>query len=316
MKLIKRLIIFGLLHLSFLFVGIVLVVIAVAIFVAGDSEEENSKQKKHMSMVINNQIYSDTYISLLNQYLVSDGYVSLERLVYYLQITNDTLDTSQLSYKTWEDAYLSNVDKNVKNMTSIREICAKFIDKETTIESGTNQNGIYIEVLNLCDNIDETIGNNYLPYHFPIHGSFFITSSIYEIRDLDMGKNSSDPHTGWDIGVSVGTDFYSICDGEITNITNTQNNDLPYKQSHNDIGNYMTIKCDNNLYASYLHIQYKSQPKNLQVGSKVKKDDLIGKTSTTGTSTGPHLHLGLRDENGNVLDAFSYIDFSSIRKTS
>jgi len=37
--------------------------------------------------------------------------------------------------------------------------------------------------------------------------------------------------------------------------------------------------------------------------------EFLGKTSTTGLSTGPHLHLGLKTLDGKVLDALEYIDF-------
>ena len=59
------------------------------------------------------------------------------------------------------------------------------------------------------------------------------------------------------------------------------------------------------------HLKYKSQPNNIFVGATVKQGDLLGQTSTTGRSTGPHLHIGLKDSTGKILDVLSYIDFNN-----
>lgn len=107
-----------------------------------------------------------------------------------------------------------------------------------------------------------------------------------------------------------------MCDGTVSNITNTQNNDLPFKESNNSTGNYMIVKCMNGLSALYWHLQYQSQPYGLRVGSLVKKGDLLGRTSTTGQSTGPHLHLGLRTDDNTLLDIMAYIDFTKYEGTN
>ena len=72
----------------------------------------------------------------------------------------------------------------------------------------------------------------------------------------------------------------------------------------------MMVTCSNGFTAMYWHIQYQSQPYQVKVGTNVKKGELLGRTSTTGTSTGPHLHLGLKDKEEKLLDAMSYIDFT------
>ena len=72
----------------------------------------------------------------------------------------------------------------------------------------------------------------------------------------------------------------------------------------------MMVTGNNGFTAMYWHLQFKSQPFSLRKGSLVRKGDLLGRTSTTGQSTGPHLHLGLKDKDGNLLDAIAYIDFT------
>ena len=331
---IKKIIKLKLIIISFivasLFTFIFVVVAAVCGYKIGESYvEEQANQLRAKSNVINNQLYADRYRELLNKYLLTKGYVSLERLVFYLQRTNNVLDTSTLSYEKWDKAYLDNVNEEEKQMIPIKTIC-KDLKENTkiptfTLENGENDNGLAIDVINLCskDGVDITESNDYdemyypLPFAFPLKVGFTITSIVFEQRSVELSDSNvlTDSHSGWDIAVPIGTNLYSICDGVISNITNTQANDYPYSQSGNSTGNYMMVKCDNELTAMYWHLQYHSQPFNLKVGSQVKKGDLIGRTSTTGQSTGPHLHLGLKDKDGNLLDAMSYIDFTQYERT-
>ena len=315
---------------GFLIALILIVVIAVCGYKVGESYvNEQVNQMRANSVVINSQLYAERYRSILNKYLISKGYVSLERLVFYLQRKNNVLDTSTLSYEVWEKAYLDNLNLEEKQMIPIKTICKK-INSDTsipnfTIENGLNADGIAIDVINLCtvNDVDITQSDDYdeiyypLPFSFPLKVNFTVTSIAFEHRQVDLGNISEEAqastnfHSGWDLAVPTGTNFYSICDGTVSNITNTQANDLPFKQSGNSTGNYMMVTCSNGFTAMYWHLQYNSQPFQLRKGSLVRKGDLLGRTSTTGTSTGPHLHLGLKDPDGKLLDAISYIDFTN-----
>lgn len=315
---------------GFLIALILIVVIAVCGYKVGESYvNEQVNQMRANSVVINSQLYAERYRSILNKYLISKGYVSLERLVFYLQRTNNVLDTSTLSYEVWEKAYLDNLNLEEKQMIPIKTICKK-LNSDTsipnfTIENGLNADGIAIDVINLCtvNDVDITQSDDYdeiyypLPFSFPLKVNFTVTSIAFEHRQVDLGNISEEAqastnfHSGWDLAVPTGTNFYSICDGTVSNITNTQANDLPFKQSGNPTGNYMMVTCSNGFTAMYWHLQYNSQPFQLRKGSLVRKGDLLGRTSTTGTSTGPHLHLGLKDPDGKLLDAISYIDFTN-----
>jgi len=305
-----------------------ILIVAVISFVTGESlVEERVNAMREKSSVINSQLYAERYRGLLNKYLTTKGYVSLERMVFYLQRTNNVLDTSTLSLDLWDKAYLANINEEEKQMIPIKTVCKNLSSDPSlptfTIENGTNNDGVYIDVIDLCcvDGEDITLNNNYdeyyypLPFSFPIRRDFTVTSIVFEHRNVDFGISVEDQervnfHSGWDFAVPTGTNFYSICDGVITDITNTQANDLPYNQSNNSTGNYMIVKCSNGLSALYWHLQYRSQPFGLKVGSIVRKNDLLGRTSTTGQSTGPHLHLGLRAEDNTLLDAVAYINFT------
>jgi len=291
--------------------------------------EETIRQASEIrgsNTIINNQIYATRYKNLLNDKLIKNGYVSLERIIFYLQRKHNVLDITTLSDVEWENAYIENLNNKYKQMIPIKSICKKLkMDNKLSsfnIESGLNSDGIYIEVIDLCtiNGIDITTSNeysesySYLPYVFPLQSDFDITSMVLESRNIDLGINGNlqdavNFHNGWDFAVPVGTNFYSMCDGKVSNIVNTQFNDLNFKESGNKTGNYIIVNCDNGLIANYLHIQANSSPINIRVGGTVKMGEFLGKTSTTGLSTGPHLHLGLKTLDGKVLDALEYIDF-------
>ena len=314
---------------GFLVALIMIVVIAVCGYKVGEAYiNEQANQMRANSKVINSQLYAERYRLLLNKYLLTKGYVPLERMVFYLQRTNNVLDTSNLSNELWDKAYLDNVNAEEKQMIPIKTVCKNLKSDPSiptfNIESGVNANGVAIDVIDLCnvDGKDITESNDYdevyypLPYAFPLKTNFTVTSIVFEHRNVDLGniseaaQASTNFHSGWDLAVPTGTNFYSMCDGIVSNVTNTQANDLPFKESGNSTGNYMMVTCNNGLTAMYWHLQFNSQPFGIKRGSMVKKGDLLGRTSTTGTSTGPHLHLGLKDKDGNLLDAIAYIDFT------
>lgn len=289
----------SLLPVILLFVGVVGVVM-------GFSSTEDKEIVTNYEMpntIRNNQIYSSPYKRVLNKYLTSKGYVSLERLVFYLQMTNNVLDVSTLNDTKWNEAYLFNLNETEKQMKPIAEICSGINTSSITIKSDNK-----LDVINLCEKVPLESNYKEMPFSFPLHNKFIVTSYTNEERTLGW---KTDVHNGWDFAVPIGTNFYSICDGTISKIVNTQTNDLPYSKSHNKIGNYVMVKCNNGLTSIYYHIKYKSSPKGLKEGSKVSKNDLLGKTSTTGESSGPHLHLGLKDVNKNILDPMDYIDMKT-----
>jgi murein DD-endopeptidase MepM/ murein hydrolase activator NlpD len=46
---------------------------------------------------------------------------------------------------------------------------------------------------------------------------------------------------------------------------------------------------------------------NIKPGQTVKPGEVIGTIGSTGSSTGPHLHFGLKDARGNTIDPSRYV---------
>ncbi len=320
--------IFGILIASIVVIFSLLMVPAAVVLGIAHYEDntEITPDMRGSSGVINNNLYASRYKKIVTKYLLSKGYVSLERLVFYLQRTYNVLDITLLSDEEWENAYLNNLDEEHKQMIPTKTLCKNFKENtslpEYTIQSGRNENNILIEALNLCypngfditEIEEESESFQHLPYDFPLKTDFTVTSIVFENRDVDLGLPEEEQervnyHSGWDLAVPTGTEFYSVCDGVIEKNVVTQANDLPYQDSHNATGNYIEVRCLDKNHVSYLHIQAGSVPYLYKPGTKIEKGAYLGKTSTTGLSNGPHLHLGLTNENGVRMDIMKYINF-------
>ena len=146
-----------------------------------------------------------------------------------------------------------------------------------------------------------------------------VTSIVNEKRNvnLDLSEEQLESvnfHSGWDFSASAETDIYSICDGIVTSISFTQNENIPFNDQpdpKNSSGNSISVKCDyTNDIVYYGHLYPNSASTKLKVNSKIKKGQFVAKVGTTGRSTGNHLHLGLQTATGVRLDALYFIDFS------
>lgn len=333
-------IILGLLIL--LLIGFVFIV-AIAIFgggVASESINNNLLSVRKQSYLKNNNLYAVKYRSLLNEYLFDYGYVSLERIVWYLQVTNNMSDPNTLSDELWKKAYIENANKEEKQMIPTSEMCKKVEllgyknhelpqfqvpNYDNNLEYGSQ---IGKEIVDLCDenyitenNLIYTTGYLYLEYVFPLKKETMgsVTSMVNEIRnvDLDLSEEelaSTNFHSGWDFSASDETKIYSICDGTVKDIIFTQDENINFNsqpEPKNSVGNYINIKCDDtNDIASYHHLYPNSVASNLKVNSVVKKGQFIATVGTTGRSTGSHLHLSLSTDTGIRLDALYFVDFS------
>jgi len=94
-------------------------------------------------------------------------------------------------------------------------------------------------------------------------------------------------HRGVDIGMPAGTDVMSCSEGIVV------------KSTYTDVeGNYVVVEDESGYRCSYMHLSVR----NVSVGDKVDYSTIIGKVGSTGRSTGPHLHLQITDNNGELLN--------------
>jgi murein DD-endopeptidase MepM/ murein hydrolase activator NlpD len=99
-------------------------------------------------------------------------------------------------------------------------------------------------------------------------------------------------HFGTDFAAPVGTPVWAAADGVITG-----------RAPSGGAGNMVTLRHDNGLVTLYMHLSKFAAGQ--KVGQRVSAKTVIGYVGTTGLSTGPHLHFGVK-KNG------SYVDFSKL----
>ena len=220
--------------------------------------------------------------------------------IVYKNLTNTLIANLQTQDVTIENVEVKNVGLTDSSMQKVAEVKRNKVTVVKTDEGAKDGQ-------NKCPKCGST--------DIAVNVNFVVTSMVFESRNVDLGlsgeaQENVNFHEGWDFAIPIGTNFYSMCNGHVSNIVNTQFNDLSYKQSGNSVGNYITVNCSNGLKVSYLHIQANSSPFGMKVGSLVREGDLLGRTSTTGLSTGPHLHLSLQNSDGTYLDALEYVNFN------
>ena len=144
------------------------------------------------------------------------------------------------------------------------EIQAEIARKQKQLEEERRQNNVTID--------SET---NYL---WPLPGYYRLTSLFgYRIHPI-TGKAHS--HTGIDIPAPGGTPIQACKSGQV--VTSAY---------HYSYGNYVVIDHGNGNSTLYAHMSSRA----VSEGQMVSQGQTIGYVGTTGSSTGNHLHLEVRD---------------------
>ena len=123
----------------------------------------------------------------------------------------------------------------------------------------------------------------------PCPSSSRITSPFGGRESPTAGASTN--HQGVDIGASSGSDILAAAAGEVIIST--------YSYS---AGNYIMINHGGGVYTVYMHCSQLLA----SVGQQVKQGEVIAKVGSTGYSTGPHLHFGIRT-GGKYVNPLNYV---------
>jgi murein DD-endopeptidase MepM/ murein hydrolase activator NlpD len=96
------------------------------------------------------------------------------------------------------------------------------------------------------------------------------------------------PHSGIDLAMPEGTTLRSVADGVVDRVYD----------GTGLIGKGLSVKFPDGTRAIYGHMN----EVKAHVGDHLNAGDIVGLSGNTGNSTGPHLHFGLKDADGSVLD--------------
>ncbi len=110
-------------------------------------------------------------------------------------------------------------------------------------------------------------------------------SSKFGPRNHPLTKKPSF-HTGFDISASTGTPVKAVYSGTVI-----------FAQYMSAWGNYIMVDHGSGYVSAYAH----NSKILVKKGEKVKTGQVIAKAGSTGWSTGPHLHFGIK-ENGKWVD--------------
>lgn len=108
-------------------------------------------------------------------------------------------------------------------------------------------------------------------------------------------------HNGVDIATPSGTPIYAAADGTV----------LKAGWDTQGFGIRITIQHADNLRSLYGHLDAVC----VASGDKVVRGQMIGRTGSTGYSSGPHLHWGVYD-NGQAVDPLPYVEAEESTQTS
>lgn len=132
-----------------------------------------------------------------------------------------------------------------------------------------------------------SLGN--IKFIWPCPASSRITSGFGDRESPTEGASSN--HKGIDIGASSGSNIVAAAGGTVTIAT--------YSYS---AGNYVMINHGGGVSTVYMHCSKLL----VSVGDTVTQGDVIAKVGSTGYSTGPHLHFGIR-QNGTYVNPSKYV---------
>lgn len=129
-----------------------------------------------------------------------------------------------------------------------------------------------------------TLDKNAPKFIYPLPTKVSISSG-YGMRTHPVtGKQQM--HSGVDMGAATGTPIYAVADGQVESSGELGNCGNGVRINHS--GGYMSVYC----HASKLLVRS---------SQSVKSGDTIALVGSTGMSTGPHLHLGMK-LNGEWID--------------
>lgn len=124
---------------------------------------------------------------------------------------------------------------------------------------------------------------------WPCPSSKRITSGFGKRTSPTKGASSN--HQGIDIGADTGSTVLAAAAGEVVIST--------YSYS---AGNYIMINHGSGIFTIYMHLSRRIA----DVGQEVSQGQKIGEVGSTGYSTGPHLHFGIR-KNGKYVNPLTFV---------
>jgi hypothetical protein len=112
-------------------------------------------------------------------------------------------------------------------------------------------------------------------------------------RDYNCGGRCYDGHSGTDFGIATGTELLAGADGTVIATNNgCANTGYVGNPCGGRCGNYVQLQHSDGSRSIYCHMQLNSL--RVSNGQRVRCGQVIGRSASSGSSSGPHLHFGWR----------------------
>ena len=134
-------------------------------------------------------------------------------------------------------------------------------------------------------------GQAFPPMHLPLSDFSLPMTGASVGRKMNPFYKVTGNHEGLDFMATLGAEVLAAADGTVVIAT--------YSAS---AGNYVMINHGGGVYTVYMHMSSIA----VSVGQEVSRGETVGAVGSTGYSTGPHLHFGLRI-NGTYVNPLSYV---------
>lgn len=132
------------------------------------------------------------------------------------------------------------------------------------------------------------------PKSLPKSGSEVLSWPLNSVLITSIfGERWGRMHLGLDFRAAVGTEVKSASSGQVVGTGDT---DIPCKGA--SFGKWVLIKHNNGLSTVYAHLSVIRVKK----GQNIDSGDTIGLSGNTGSSTAPHLHMGVYASDGVKID--------------
>lgn len=188
--------------------------------------------------------------------------------------------------------------------------------------------------VNLAENkryMNEVLHENNNEYAFYVHVMAHINDNCITVTDglplkkpytitgwfPNYGKDGSgEKHNGIDIGVPIGTPVYAIADGEVIKTWNKCDPDggkIGNMCGSRGTGNFVLYQMMQENKTYYVYVMHLEKAE-VNAGDTIVKGQRIGTSGNSGNSTGPHLHIEIRDTNSskytdkNIMNPCNFIE--------
>ena len=226
----------------------------------------------------------------------------IERLGEEIQAFNDDKAELERQLISLQENKL-NLEKNRQTVLGLQESVEKIIQEYTILEAELMAKEEYIVAnLNEIQSALKAVSSalrSVAPspgWALPIKGPFRISATVWNYPPLLNGAFVGGTHLGVDFAAPVGAEVVAVANGVVIFSANAcptygflgNNCGAPgVNRGGNQV--FLLVSVNNATYAIiYFHLE-KDSP--VSIGQIVNQGDFVGRNGSSGSSTGPHLHL-------------------------